>query len=115
MYIPAAFRETRLEVVHSLIREHSFGTLVSQLDGQLFATHLPFLLDAGRGPQGTLLGHMARANPHWECFSEPDLESLVIFQGPHAYVSPSWYLSDLAVPTWNYTAVHAYGVASILE
>jgi transcriptional regulator len=114
MYIPAAFRETRLEVLHALIREHSFATLVSQLNGELFATHLPILLDANRGDHGTLRGHMARANPHWHSFSEGQ-PALVIFQGPHAYISPNWYLAEQAVPTWNYSAVHAYGTPSIVS
>jgi transcriptional regulator len=110
MYIPAAFRETRLERLHALIREHSFGTLVSHVQGQLFATHLPFILDADRN---TLRGHMARANPQWRDLSEG--ESLVIFEGPHAYISPAWYVSQLTVPTWNYEVVHVYGVPSLVE
>src|SRR5215471_2579281 len=114
MYIPAAFRETRLEVLHALIREHSFATLISEVNGQLFATHMPFLLDSTRGANGTLRGHMARANPHWQSFSEGQA-ALVIFQGPHAYISPSWYLSEPAVPTWNYSAVHAYGTPMLLS
>ena len=114
MYIPAAFREDRLEVLHAHIREHSFGTLISQVSGELFATHLPFLLDAARGPKGTLLGHMARANPHWRAF-QPGVESLVIFHGPHAYISPRWYVSEQSVPTWNYTVVHVYGTPSLVE
>jgi transcriptional regulator len=115
MYIPAAFRETRAEVLHALIREHSFATLISRLDGELFATHLPILLDAARGPNGTLVGHMARANPHWRAFSSESEESLAIFQGPHAYISPNWYTSELAVPTWNYSAVHAYGRPRVMD
>src|SRR5918912_1382727 len=110
MYVPPAFRETRLEVLHAHIRDHSFGTLVSQLNGELCATHLPFLLDETSGPNGTLRGHMARANPHWRAF-QPGVESLVIFPGPHAYISPGWYASEQSVPTWNYTTVHAYGSA----
>jgi transcriptional regulator len=113
MYIPAAFREARLDVLHALIREHSFGTLVSSLEEGLFATHLPFLLDSATGDYGTLLGHMARANPHWRELGRA--ESLVIFQGPHAYISPSWYVTQPAVPTWNYSAVHAYGTALLIE
>ncbi len=114
MYIPAAFRETRLEVLHALIREHSFAMLVSHVDGQLFATHLPLVLDETRGPNGTLRGHVARANPHWRSFARGE-EALVIFQGPHAYISPSWYLAEQAVPTWNYSAVHAYGTPRLVE
>ena len=116
MYIPAAFRETRLDVLHALIRAHSFGSLVSQVNGEPFATHLPFLLDPGAGPCGTLVGHMARANPQWQSFAQPDPPpSLAIFLGPHAYVSPTWYASAQNVPTWNYTAVHAYGVPTVVH
>lgn len=117
MYIPAAFRETRLDVLYALMRDNRFATLISQLDGQLFATHVPILLDPTRGAQGTLLGHLARANPHWQAFinTNEGPESLVIFQGPHAYISPSWYESELAVPTWNYSAVHVYGRPAVLE
>ena len=114
MYIPPAFRESRPEVLHGLIRRHSFGTLVSRVDGELFATHLPFLLNADRGPHGTLRSHMARANPHWRGFAV-DAEVLVLFQGPHAYVSPVWYATPVAVPTWNYAAVHAYGRAEVID
>jgi transcriptional regulator len=115
MYIPAAFRETRLEVLHALIRDHSFALLISHVDGQLFATHLPLLLDVTRGPNGTLRGHMARANPQWRSFDRGQQEALAIFQGPHAYISPNWYLTEQAVPTWNYSAVHAYGTPTLVE
>ncbi len=114
MYVPSAFKESRPEVLHSIVRDNSFAVLVSVLNGELSATHMPFLLDAERGPNGTLRGHMARANPHWRAF-ESGADSMVIFQGPHAYISPSWYVSQQAVPTWNYTAVHVYGVASIIH
>ncbi len=113
MYIPAAFRETRLDVLRSLIKANSFGTLVSQLDGELFATHIPFLLDPERSPNGTLRGHVARANPHWHAFS--GAESLAIFQGPHAYISPAWYIAEEAVPTWNYAVVHVYGAPRVVD
>jgi transcriptional regulator len=115
MYIPPAFRETRADILHRLIREHSFATLISQLDGQLFASHLPILLDPSRAPHGALIAHMARANPHWRGFSAEAAESLVIFQGPHAYISPSWYVAEQAVPTWNYEVVHAYGRPRVIE
>jgi len=114
MYIPQPFRETRPEVLNEIIRQHSFATLVSRLEGELIATHLPILLDESRGPNGTLMAHMARANPHWHAFAQR-AESLAIFVGPHAYISPGWYSSEVAVPTWNYAAVHAYGVVSLLE
>src|ERR687890_349960 len=108
MYIPEHFREGRIEVLHDFVRRYSFGTLVSQVEGEPFATHIPFLLDGGRGPNGTLRAHVARANPHWRGL-RGDTTALVMFQGPHAYVSPSWYATPVAVPTWNYSAVHAYG------
>jgi transcriptional regulator len=114
MYLPESFRESRLEVLHALIREHSFGTLASHCEGELQATHLPFLLDAEAGPFGTLIGHMARANPHWKALAT-GAEALLLFQGPHAYISPSWYVTELSVPTWNYVAVHAYGTPSLVE
>ncbi|HEV2125720.1 MAG TPA: FMN-binding negative transcriptional regulator [Chloroflexota bacterium] len=132
MYIPAAFRESRQPVLHEVIQQYSFGTLVSRVDGELLATHLPFLLTPDRGPHSTLLGHLARANPHWQSFqgvlpteasgvsgSEAvdevaDEESLVIFEGPHAYISPSWYATEVAVPTWNYVVVHVYGRPRVL-
>jgi transcriptional regulator len=96
------------------MRRYNFATLVTQHEGAPFATHLPFLLDAGRGPSGTLIAHMARANPQWRDFAA-GREALVIFQGPHAYISPSWYQTHPSVPTWNYAVVHAYGVPHIVE
>jgi transcriptional regulator len=111
MYVPAAFRETRPEVLYELIKANSFGTLVSQLNGELFATHIPFLLDV---ESGTLTGHMARANPHWQGFNGTD-SALAVFQGEHAYISPAWYVTDEAVPTWNYAVVHVYGAPRVIE
>lgn len=116
MYIPKHFREETIEVLHEFMREYSFATLVTQQDGIPLANHFPFLLDTERGPRGTLQGHMARANVQWRTFDETR-EALVIFQGPHAYVSPSWYRDEveLAVPTWNYSVVHAYGLPRLIE
>jgi transcriptional regulator len=126
MYIPPAFREDRTDVLHDVIRRYAFGTLVSTVGGELFATHLPFLLDTTRGERGALLGHMARANPHWRTFAggphgpplagaDAAAEVLALFQGPHAYVSPAWYTVEFAVPTWNYVAVHAYGRPRVID
>lgn len=114
MYIPTAFREDRLDVLHQIMRDNSFITLVSTGTDGLIATHLPILLDERRGKFGTLVGHVARENPHWRSFAG-DQDTLAIFQGPHAYVSPSWYTTPFAVPTWNYVAVHAYGRPRIVE
>lgn len=97
------------------MRQHGFATLVTQHDGALFASHLPLMLDSGIGTHGALLGHMARNNPQWQYFAA-GAEVLVMFQGAHAYVSPAWYEPNtMVVPTWNYSAVHAYGRARILS
>ncbi len=113
MYVPSAFQQSDLAACHGLIEANGFGTLVSPRAGASapVATHIPFLLDRTRGTNGTLTGHMARANPHRGLLSG---EALVLFQGPHAYVSPSWYEASPAVPTWNYLAVHAYGTPKII-
>jgi transcriptional regulator len=110
MYIPTAFRADDRAALYDLIERHGFGTLVTVVDGSPFATHLPFVLDRDRA---VLLGHVARANPHARALA--GAEALVIFQGPHAYVSPSWYATAPAVPTWNYAAVHVYGTAGLLD
>ncbi len=114
MYIPKAFREDDTATLHKLMRDYSFATLITQQNGVPLASHLPFLLDAERGTYGTLLGHMARGNSQWRTFEE-NREVLVIFQGPHAYISPSWYEVEPAVPTWNYAVAHAYGVPRLIE
>jgi len=113
MYIPTAFAETDLTKLHEFIEQNSFGLLVSQIEGLPFATHLPFLLERTTGPHGTLVGHMARANPQWR--ETGGQTALAIFSGPHAYISPTWYEAEQVVPTWNYIAVHAYGRVQIVE
>lgn len=115
MYLPQHFQVADRAWCHALIRAESFGMLAGVDEaGRPFATHLPFLLDEDRGPLGTLLGHVARANPQWRYF-RPDRPVLAIFSGPHAYVSPAWYEVHPSVPTWNYVAVHAFGVPSLIE
>jgi len=113
MYVPAHFAEPDTDILHRFIEDHHFGLLVSQHDGEPFATHLPFLLDRVAGPNGTLFGHVARQNPHWRQIVGQ--QALAIFHGPHAYVSPAWYQSEKVVPTWNYVAVHAYGPVELIE
>jgi transcriptional regulator len=113
MYIPTAFADLDLARLHDFIEQHSFGLLVTQVDGLPFATHLPFLLERTAGPNGTLVGHVARANPQWH--EAAGQTALAIFSGPHTYVSPTWYESEQVVPTWNYTAVHAYGRIDVIE
>jgi transcriptional regulator len=114
MYVPRHFSEDHVPTLHGLMAQYGFATLVTTGDGAPFASHLPLLVDREAGEFGTLIGHMARANPQWRGF-DGETPALAVFQGPHAYISPSWYESEQAVPTWNYAAVHAYGVPRIVE
>src|ERR1044071_9429828 len=107
MYLPSDFKEEDFQKLAAFIHQFSFATLVSGRSGSLQASHLPFLFDEKRGKSGFLRGHMAKANPHWKTIEEEEV--LVIFQGPHAYISPTWYEASETVPTWNYATVHAYG------
>jgi transcriptional regulator len=110
MYIPSHFRESDERVLAEFIDAYAFGTLVTTERGLPFASHVPFLHDReGR----TLHAHVARANPQWQHIAS-NPEVLVMFQGPHGYVSPTWYANP-GVPTWNYTAVHVYGRARALD
>jgi len=88
MFVPPAFAETDLSKLHRFIDQHSFGLVVSQVDGRPFGTHIPILLRRTEGPYGTLVGHFARANPQWRQVAGQTV--LVVFAGPHAYVSPTW-------------------------
>jgi transcriptional regulator len=115
MYVPRHFEVTDTAWCHALMRAQSFATMITADDaGAPFATHLPILVDATRGPRGTLRGHVARANPHWRYLAAGH-PTLVVFSGAHAYVSPSWYATQPAVPTWNYVAVHATGTGALVE
>ncbi|MGB3117194.1 MAG: FMN-binding negative transcriptional regulator [Verrucomicrobiales bacterium] len=109
MYSPESFQVDDPATLAAFLRQHSFATIVTHDGTAPHATHMPVLLEAARGAQGTLVSHMARANPQWRHFANGQ-EVLVIFTGPHAYVSPAWYVTQPAVPTWNYTAVHVYGI-----
>jgi transcriptional regulator len=119
MYVPEAFRLDDRDAVAEVMRAFDFALLVTAPDGRAQASHLPFLYDPDAGPNGTLHAHMARANPQWQDFAvlaEQGQEALVIFQGPHSYISPTWYGSGSPnVPTWNYVAVHAYGLPRVIE
>lgn len=108
MYIPRHFAVTDLEALHTVIREHSFATLITAGEGEPFATHVPLLLE-----DNVLIGHMAKANPHWKLFD--GRTALAIFHGPHAFVSPTLYVTEPNVATWNYVTVHAYGAPTITE
>src|SRR5215831_13625971 len=114
VYIPRPFALREQQQVARLIAEHPFATLVTLGEAEPQVSHLPLQFDPASGQHGTLLGHMARANPHWQHFSSGP--SLAIFHGPHAYVSPSWYAEPAtAVPTWNYCVVHVHGAAEIMD
>lgn len=118
MYLPSHFAEDRPEELHRLMAEHPLGALVTLSAQGLDANHLPFELDATRGQLGTLVAHVARANPVWQGMTA-GAEVLVIFRGVQGYVSPSWYPSKhdthRQVPTWNYEVVHAHGRLRILD
>ena len=118
-YPSSAFHETRIELLHEAIREIAFGTLITQSDGDFVVSHLPFELDAQPAPNGLLLGHIARYNPQWRGIGESGVPTLAILQGPHAYVSPSWYPGKRGdprqVPTWDYLAVHARGTLRVFH
>ncbi|MBI3960679.1 MAG: FMN-binding negative transcriptional regulator [Chloroflexi bacterium] len=114
MYTPAVNRENDTAVLHRMMQVNNFAILVTSAGGAPVATHLPVVLHPGRGEQGVLVAHLARANPQWRHF-QPGREVLVIFQDAHAYVSPSYYTPAFSVPTWNYSAVHAYGIPQIVD
>jgi transcriptional regulator len=114
MYVPKAFAVDDSAQLQDFMEEFNFATVVTQRDGELTASHIPFLLDRSAAPYGVLRAHVAIRNPQLEDFRSGS-QALVIFQGPHTYVSPSWYVKPQNVPTWNYTAVHAYGVPKILD
>lgn len=115
MYLPKSFEVKDLPLLQDFMQQYAFATLVTVAPDNLpFASHISLMLDRERSTYGTLIGHLARANPQWRSF-EPDKEILVIFQGPHTYISPSWYQVHPSVPTWNYTAVHAYAKPRLLE
>lgn len=109
MYIPSSFQVTETEIIYDFMEKNSFAIVFSQKDNIPFATHLPLSLDRNGG---CLYGHMAKANSHWHSIEN---EVLVVFSGAHTYVSPSWYETNQAVPTWNYVAVHVYGKFELIE
>jgi transcriptional regulator len=114
MYVPKVFAVDDLVQLQDFIEEFNFATLITHRDGELTASHIPFLLDRGVQPYGMLRAHVAIRNPQLEDLRSGS-QALVIFQGPHTYISPSWYVKPENVPTWNYTVVHAYGVPKIVD
>ena len=107
MYIPDKYKNTNLLEVQDFIKSNSFGILTSLMKGRLWATHIPLELETKEDGTKVLVGHIAKANPQWKYFSDIK-EVLCIFNGPHSYISSSWYKEE-EVPTWNYIAVHIYG------
>lgn len=114
MYTPRLNRVDDLPTMQDFMQAFNFALLVTIQDNRPVATALPFMLDRERGKYGTLIAHIARANPQWKHFADGS-EVLVIFQGHDSYVSPYWYSTHPSVPTWNYMTVHAYGVPHIVE
>jgi transcriptional regulator len=116
MYIKPEFQPQNIEQVHRVIKQNPFAVCVTTgADGRMFASHLPFLFDAERGAHGTLITHIARANEQTAHLYNQTGEVLVIFQGVHGYISPSWYLEKDSAPTWNYAVVHCYGKVRVLD
>jgi transcriptional regulator len=117
LYQPPSFIPRDAGAAIRLMHEYPFATLIATGGEEPQISHLPLLYRAGSAdaaPHGMLIGHMARANPHWKRFA--DAPSLAVFHGPHAYVSPSWYTTPAtAVPTWNYAVVHVRGRVDLIE
>lgn len=121
MYVPEPFQGRDRTALLEIVDEHPFATLVTAGAGDLDVSHVPLLREGGLeggapgddGPRGRLVGHVARANPHWRRF-DGHTSAAALFHGPHAYVSPSWYVGDGAVPTWNYAVVHVHGRPRVL-
>jgi transcriptional regulator len=117
MYIPRVNQEDRLPVLHRLMEEQPFASLITVGSGGLFASHIPMVLEQN-GAMGLLKGHLSRANAQWRDYS-PAVEALAIFAGPQHYITPTWYPekeeTGKVVPTWNYVVVHAYGRLKVVE
>ncbi len=112
MYIPKLYREEDREKILEFLQQNNFPALVSHNGESLVATHLPVEIEADENDKLTIYGHMSRANPQWKTFGEQEV--LLIFQGAHTYISPTWY-DHVNVPTWNYMMVHVYGKARVVE
>ncbi len=113
MYIPAYYKNENSEQIKEFLIQNSFAILISQVDGRPWATHIPLELELDEHGKDILVGHISKANTQWKGFSE-NQEVLCVFNGPHAYISSSWYREE-EVPTWNYIAVHVYGKLKILD
>jgi transcriptional regulator len=114
LYVPPHFRLDDRERLLQFVRDHAFGTLVSSGPAGLHVSHIPFVAEREADGSIRLLGHVARANEQWRAL-EGAQQVMAIFQGPHAYVSPTWYANHPSVPTWNYAVVHAHGKARLMD
>lgn len=114
MYTPESFENKKIDKIHQFIEQFSFATLISQDDDDLQVSHLPLMLEREQGSYGSLIGHMAKLNPHLNLF-DGEKTVLCIFHGPHAYISPAWYKNSPSVPTWNYTVVHVIGIPTLVS
>lgn len=118
MYLPPHFRESDLSVIHEMMRRFPFATFITHGSAGFQVSHVPMLIDPNRGSQGTLLFHVARANPQWRTVTG-ETEAMIIFLGPDAYLSPTYYITKQetgkVVPTWDYVAIHAYGRLKVLD
>jgi transcriptional regulator len=114
VYLPKSFATSDDAAIARLVQQYPFAMLVTATDAEPQISHLPLLHRRGPAPDGVLIGHVARANPHWRLLA--DHPSIAVFQGPHAYVSPSWYTEPAAmVPTWNYAVVHVRGTVELVD
>lgn len=113
MYIPDLYAETDKAQIYDFIRNNGFGILFSHNGPGPVASHLPLVLLEDPEGQDTIIGHMARANEQWKQADRSDV--LIVFHGPHAYVSPTWYQEEDVVPTWNYAVVHVYGTFETVQ
>ncbi len=113
MYIPAIYKNEDPIAINDFLQKNSFGILVNQVDEKPWATHIPLELDTNESGKQIFYGHLSKENPQWKSFAS-DSQVLAIFSGPNSYISPSWYDHE-NVPTWNYTAVHVYGIIKIIE
>lgn len=113
MFVPKYFKNENIQDVKNFLNENSFGILISQVDGKISGTHIPMELDTNENGEDVLVGHVAKSNPQSKNFRNEE-EILAIFNGPHSYVSSSWYQKE-NVPTWNYIAVHVYGKVKIIR
>jgi transcriptional regulator len=112
-YVPSAFRIQESDAAHQLISDNNFGMLITSGTDGILVSHLPFVLDPARGSHGHLRCHVAKANPIWRAIEAGPL--LAVFSGPHAYISPDWYVDPNLVPTWNYTAAYVRGEGRLMD